>query len=172
MSTAAQFRPRPAAPVGSGHGAGLVHLAAVGLVLAVGFGTGAAVLSGSSAPAPSSGGASAAVWASGFLGAAGLPRTACNVAAVRAWEGAEGTFSEYNNPLDSTQREPGSYSVNSVGVQHYVSTAQGEQATVKTLFNGYYPAIIAALRAGSSAQAVANAIASSKWGTEAFSASC
>lgn len=151
---------------------GIVHVAAAGLVLAVGLGTGAAVTSGSSAPAPALGGASSAAWASGFLGAASLPRTACNVAAVRAWEGAEGTFSRYNNPLDSTQREPGSYSVNSVGVQHYVSTAQGEQATVKTLFNGYYPGIIAALRVGSSAQAVASAVAASRWGTQAFSASC
>jgi hypothetical protein len=150
----------------------IVHVAAAGLVLAVGLGTGAAVTSGSSSPAPALGGASTAAWASGFLGAAGLPRTACNVAAVRAWEGAEGTFSRYNNPLDSTQREPGSYSINSVGVQRYVSTAQGEQAAVKTLFNGFYPRIIAAFRAGNSAQGVADAIASSPWGTQAFSVSC
>jgi hypothetical protein len=63
---------------------------------------------------------------------------------------------------------PGSTSMNSVGVKAYASWAQGFEATLKTLHNGYYGGILAALRRGDDAQDVADAVASSPWGTNSF----
>lgn len=114
-------------------------------------------------------------WARALLRAEGLPRTRCNVRAITAWEAAEGGHwanSARFNPLDTTQREPGSYAMNSVGVQAYTSWRSGFRATTATLNNGRYGAILGALHAGDDAQAVANAVGSSPWGTGAFTATC
>ena len=114
-------------------------------------------------------------WARALLSGTGLPRTACNLAAITAWEAAEGGNWENTatyNPLNTTQPEPGSSSMNSVNVQAYTSWPEGFTATVTTLDNGNYPGILSALRAGNSAQGVADAVAASPWGTGSFSASC
>lgn len=111
-------------------------------------------------------------WAVAFLSSASLPGTRCDGIAVVAWIGAEGSKPRWHNPLDSTMPESGSSPVNSVGVQSYVSWRQGLRASAATIRNGLYPGILAALRAGNDAQAVANAVASSPWGTQAFFAEC
>jgi hypothetical protein len=67
---------------------------------------------------------------------------------------------------------PGSYAINSAGVQHYTSLRQGLQATVITIRNGRYPAIQSALAAGNDARAAADAVMSSPWGTQNFEANC
>jgi hypothetical protein len=130
--------------------------------------TARAVIPDGSAYTPSS-------WAAALLSAGGWPRTPCNVAAVTAWERAEGghwaNAARYN-PLDTTQPEPGSYPMNSVGVQAYTSWASGFRATLTTLANGNYPRVLGALSAGDSARAVAVAVAASPWGTGAFPATC
>ncbi len=116
-----------------------------------------------------------ASWASALLSAGGWPRTACNIGAITAWERAEGGHwanAARFNPLDTTQPEPGSWSMNSAGVQAYTSWAQGFRATLTTLANGDYPRILSALSAGDSAQAVAGAVTASPWGTGAFTANC
>ena len=64
---------------------------------------------------------------------------------------------------------PGATVFNSVGVKAYTSWKQGLQATVITLRNGYYEAILAALRRGDDASAVAAAVGASPWGTGNFS---
>ena len=114
-------------------------------------------------------------WAHALLRADGLPRTGCNIAAITAWERAEGghwhNTARYN-PLDTEQQEPGSRSMNSVGVQAYTSWKQGLRATVTTLNNGNYGAVLSALQSGSNAQAVANAVGASPWGTGGFQANC
>jgi peptidoglycan hydrolase CwlO-like protein len=110
-------------------------------------------------------------WARALLVAMRLPVTADNVAAVTAWEMAEGGHwynTAYFNPLNTTQGMPGATVFNSVGVKAYTSWKQGLQATVKTLRNGYYGAIIEALRRGNDAAAVAAAVGSSPWGTGDF----
>jgi hypothetical protein len=56
-----------------------------------------------------------------------------------------------------------------VGVKAYTSWAQGLRATVITLGNGLYGGILAALRSGNDANAVAGAVAASPWGTGSFS---
>jgi peptidoglycan hydrolase CwlO-like protein len=111
-------------------------------------------------------------WARALLVAMRLPVTADNVAAVAAWEMAEGGHwynTAYFNPLNTTQRMPGATVFNSVGVKAYTSWKQGLQATVITLKNGYYGSIIAALRRGNDAAAVAAAVGASPWGTGNFS---
>ena len=88
-------------------------------------------------------------WAKALLVAMRLPVTADNVAAVTAWEMAEGGHwynTAYYNPLNTTQDMPGATVFNSVGVKAYTSWKQGLEATVKTMKNGYYGGIIEALR--------------------------
>ena len=114
-------------------------------------------------------------WARELLRAEGLPRTSCNVGAITAWEAAEGGHWENAarfNPLDTTEPEPGSQPMNSVGVQAYTSWQEGLQATVTTLNNGQYGGILTALQGGGNAQAVAGAVGSSPWGTGSFQANC
>ena len=110
-------------------------------------------------------------WAQAFVKTLGMPMTADNVAAIVAWEMAEGGH-WYNvahyNPLNTTQTMPGSTSMNSVGVKAYSSWAVGLKATEITIHNGYYGGILAALKAGNDGQAVAAAVAASPWGTGLF----
>jgi len=111
-------------------------------------------------------------WAQALLVAMRLPVTADNVAAITAWEMAEGGHwynTAYYNPLNTTMDMPGATVFNSVGVKAYTSWKQGLEATVKTLKNGYYDGIIEALRNGHDAEAVARAVGASPWGTGDFS---
>ena len=106
-----------------------------------------------------------------LLNALGAPVTSQNLLAIESWEVAEGGgFGGRTafNPLNTTLPMPGSRPVTMVGVQAYTSASQGLQATVNTLRNGRYSGIVAALRAGNSAQAVERAVAASPWGTGAF----
>jgi peptidoglycan hydrolase CwlO-like protein len=110
-------------------------------------------------------------WAQAVLKSLGMPITADNVAAVVAWEMAEGGHwynTAYYNPLNTTQSMPGATVFNSVGVKAYTSWKQGLDATVITLHNGYYGGILEALSRGNDAQAVADAVAASPWGTGSF----
>jgi hypothetical protein len=116
-----------------------------------------------------------ASWASSLLSAGGWPQTACNLGAVQAWERAEGgnwANSAAYNPLDTTQPELASSVMNSAGVRAYASWADGFRATLTTLGYPAYAGIRAALSAGDSAQAVADAVAASPWGTGPFTATC
>jgi peptidoglycan hydrolase CwlO-like protein len=110
-------------------------------------------------------------WARALLGYLGMPVTSQNLTAITSWELAEGGNwfnSARYNPLDTTMPEPGATVMNSVGVKAYTSWAEGFTATVATLRNGLYGPILAALREGDDALAVAAAVASSPWGTGAF----
>ena len=111
-------------------------------------------------------------WAQALLVAMRLPVTADNVAAITAWEMAEGGHwynTAYYNPLNTTQDMPGATVFNSVGVKAYTSWKQGLEATVKTMKNGYYGSIIEALKRGNDSAAVAQAVGASPWGTGDFS---
>ena len=109
-------------------------------------------------------------WAADLLRRLGAPLSASNLAAVVAWERAEGgnwNNSARFNPLNTTQPAPGSTTMNSVGVRSYTDYETGMAATVQTLTNGRYGGILAALRAGTNAQAVRQAVINSPWGTSA-----
>jgi peptidoglycan hydrolase CwlO-like protein len=111
-------------------------------------------------------------WARALLVAMRFPVTADNVAAITAWEMAEGGHwynTAYYNPLNTTQSMPGATVFNSVGVKAYTSWKQGLEATMITLRNGYYGGILDALRRGDDATAVAAAVGASPWGTGNFS---
>ncbi len=104
-------------------------------------------------------------WARDFLTKLGMPVTSENVKAVVAWEQAEGTKASFN-PLATTQSGfAGETKFNSVGVKNYATYQNGIDANVHALTNGRYTNILAALQAGNSATAVAQAIQSSPWGT-------
>lgn len=125
---------------------------------------------GSQSPAPGS-----AAWASAFLSAIPEPQTACDLAAIEAWEAAEGggvTNNAAYNPLNTTQPEPGSWAINGKNVQAYPSSQEGLDANVTAITNGLYGGVLSALQAGNSAQQVAGAVASSPWGTAPFDAAC
>lgn len=111
------------------------------------------------------------VWAEALLLELGDPATPDNVAAIEAWEHAEGGHwhnSAEFNPLNTTQPWPGSHPINSKGVQAYSSWGDGTAATVKTLRNGRYGSVLSMLSEGDCAQCVANAVTVSPWGTGAF----
>ena len=103
-------------------------------------------------------------WATDLLKRLGMPTTSENVRAMTAWAQAEGTGASFN-PLATTQGAAGASNFNSVGVKNYVSYDQGLQATVQTLTNGRYENILSALRAGTNADAVGQAVEDSPWGT-------
>jgi hypothetical protein len=94
----------------------------------------------------------------------GAPPSSEALTFFRAWRQAEGGTARYN-PFNTTQRMPGSEAYNRVGVQHYPSARVGVDATVKTLLNGRYTALVQAIREGRSARAMADALAASPWGT-------
>ncbi len=108
--------------------------------------------------------ASRTQFAHDLLAKLGMPDTAENVRAIKAWAQAEGTDAGFN-PLATTRRAAGTTDFNSVGVKNYPSYTDGVQATADTLRNGLYGTILDALSQGTSAQNVAQAIASSRWGT-------
>ena len=131
----------------------------------------ASATNASNAPMPTSDGSlnragvDSVQWAKDFLTQLGMPVTSENVRAVTAWEQAEGTRAQFN-PLATTQAGfAGETRFNSVGVKNYESYADGIDANVKAITNGLYGNILAALRAGNNAMAVAQAVANSPWGT-------
>ena len=109
-------------------------------------------------------------FATAVLAGLGIAPTFGNVAAVVAWEMAEGGW-PHNNPLNTTLPEPGATDLagNSAHVKVYPSMAVGVTATVSVLAEQTYAAVVAAL-SGADPYAVARAVAASSWGTSDFSA--
>lgn len=99
-----------------------------------------------------------------LLAMLGLPVTAENIRFMVAWQQAEGTRAQYN-PLATMKTWAGATQFNKVGVKNYASYEDGLQATAATLRLKHYTGIVAALRAGNSAEVVARAVANSPWGT-------
>ncbi len=118
------------------------------------------------------------VWARDFLSALGKPQTTENLAGIVAWELMEGghTNGATWNPLNTTlwyndQNVPmnGNFGQNGGHpVQAYPSYAIGLERTVTTITSGRYgyPSILSALDAGTSAEAIAEAVGNTGWGTK------
>src|SRR5215471_11600942 len=79
----------------------------------------------------------------------GAKYTPQNVNFLNTWVTREGGMQTKGyNPLFTTQREPGSWTVNSVGVQAFPTMAEGAQANAQVLMGGGYNDILNALRGG------------------------
>lgn len=106
-------------------------------------------------------------WAIALLKRLGAPTSGANINAIMAWERAEGGHWENTaqyNPLNTTQSMHGDAgAMNTAGVRVFTSWNQGLDATVRTLQNGRYGPILAALKAGHSPGAVLNAVVASPW---------
>jgi hypothetical protein len=104
-------------------------------------------------------------WAKDFLNKINMPVTSENMRLMVAWQKAEGTKARFN-PLATTQGGfAGSTKFNSVGVKNFATYQDGIDANAKVIRNGLYENVLAALRKGTSAEEVAQAIAASPWGT-------
>ena len=75
-------------------------------------------------------------WAHAFLEVMGAPTCHANLVVTIAWQAQEGTQAAWN-PLATTHRMEGSTDFNSVGVQNFLSLAQGLQASKETIENGW-----------------------------------
>lgn len=85
--------------------------------------------------------------------------------ALLAWMAGENTTAE-NNPLATTQPEPGTSDFNYAHVKNYPTFNEGVAATIQTLTNGFYPTVLAYLHdPNSTADQILNAVAASPWGT-------
>ena len=104
-------------------------------------------------------------WCVSLLDRLGAPVTRENLKALYSWIDAESNAASLMNPLATTEGAPGARNANSVGVKGYPSVEVGLEATLRTLHNGHYPNILAALARGDSALAVTEAVAASPWGT-------
>jgi hypothetical protein len=109
-------------------------------------------------------------WAKGVLLGIGAPATDVNLTNLWAWTTAESPIQDpmrWNNPLNTTQPGPGASIVNTAGVRSYPSVDSGITATVQMLLNGYYPALVEALRSGTPRQQWSPAVLANitKWGT-------
>jgi prefoldin subunit 5 len=103
-------------------------------------------------------------WSVLFLRSIAAPVCHSNEVLLIAWQLSEFTQAGWN-PLATTTRMTGSTDANSVGVQNFVSLAQGLEATRLTLNNGAsgYGAILANLHACSAAITTARAVNASAW---------
>lgn len=107
-------------------------------------------------------------WARTLLTKLGKPLTPENIKALTtwaAWEGGQWHNSAHYNPLNTTQPEAGATNMNKEGVKSYKSWDQGYTATVQTLNNGRYKAILSALAKGNNTGSVLQAVDHSPWGT-------
>jgi murein DD-endopeptidase MepM/ murein hydrolase activator NlpD len=107
-------------------------------------------------------------WARTLLTKLGKPLTPENIKALTtwaAWEGGQWHNSAHYNPLNTTQPEAGATNMNKEGVKSYKSWDQGYTATVQTLNNGRYKAILSALAKGNNTGSVLQAVDHSPWGS-------
>jgi len=109
-------------------------------------------------PVPVTGTAEQISFAESVLAGIGAPQSASNVAALVQWQHAEG--GPVDNPLNTTR---GQGDAQGSEIQGYGTVTAGAAETVATLENGYYPAILSALRASVSISAVRQAIIASPW---------
>lgn len=94
-------------------------------------------------PALGSSGAATQFWST-VLQDLGAPVTANNISVLSAWSSREGTSAAWN-PLASTQGMGTNF--NRIGVKNYPDANTGAKYTAQTIENGYYPSVLAALRA-------------------------
>lgn len=127
------------------------------------------------APKTPAGGYQRAQWCATFLSMININETNSNMQIVYAWTQAEGgagpqwggSNTANYNPINTTQGMPGSTPIagNTAGVQSYTSWAEGLVATAKTITNGDYGDLLAALKSGDGSAFVGSSELASVWGT-------
>lgn len=92
-------------------------------------------------------------WRLGVLQGIGAPASSENLDTLWAWSNAETApydLMRWNNPLNTTQPWPGAVNSGAQPGPHdvkiYHTVADGINATIATLLNGYYPNIVGNLR--------------------------
>lgn len=112
-------------------------------------------------------------WATGLLQKMGAPVNDASINALTTWmrhEGGHWKNSANYNPLNTTLDMSNNESMNSVGVKRYKSWEEGYAATIGTLTGKNagdrgYTAIVDALKAGASTDAILAAVNNSAWMT-------
>lgn len=112
-------------------------------------------------------------WAKAFLEKIDAPIVRHNLWTLVSWMQAEGGSAKFN-PLNTTQKMPGSTNYNSIGVQNFVSFDQGVEANAKTILQDKfgYPSIVDHFRSGDRAVYTLRAIEGSNWGTGGIATQC
>lgn len=109
-------------------------------------GKAASPVSGQAAPS-SAGSNTFSGWEQAILRGIGAPVNTATIAFLDAWHSFEQSGAT-NNPLNTTQTASGASNFNSAGVKNYPNASIGASATTRTLLNGRYPNVLAALRSG------------------------
>lgn len=112
-----------------------------------------------------------ALFAQSLLARLSLPQTDSNIAALVAFQAQEGGFMHNTaafNPMNTTQPMPGSHQApgldKNIRVQAYSDWHEGLEATARTLSNGLYGGILAALKRSAPPDDTLKQIGASKWG--------
>ena len=113
-------------------------------------------------------------WENGLLGREGSYQTGA-FRGLAAWMIAESGSERCDgqpqngakwNPLNTMQAMPGATKYNAAGVKNYLTFLDGIDATLVTLHNGNYQAILDAIHTdGISAEDFCRAVGSTPWGT-------
>lgn len=113
----------------------------------------------------------------GVLSQLGAPQSANSVEILTHWSLYEiggASLDGRWNPLNTTENAQGATIYNTAGVKNYPSEAVGIDATARTIENGYYPAVLAALRADAPLatwiESAAIHAEINTWGTHGFAA--
>jgi peptidoglycan hydrolase-like protein with peptidoglycan-binding domain len=103
-------------------------------------------------------------FAQAIVGGLGVAETQANSDVFVAVMAGENTKAAWN-PCATEEAEPGDSDYNPDGVKNYPSEAEGVAATVATLRNGRYGAVLVNLGQGNEAVAAITAWAQGRWGT-------
>jgi len=106
---------------------------------------------------------SAAAILTGVMQQLGGPFNAVTLEGLEYWADSEGTPGSWNNPLATTQPGYGGVNVNSAGVKSYPTENDGISATVATLRDPAYAAVVAAIKDNKGLNALWVAVNQSPW---------
>lgn len=106
-------------------------------------------------------------WSEQFLLGINAPVNTHTLSAISGWLEGENTKAR-NNGLATTRSGHGGTAFNSAGVKNYPTFAQGMAATIETISLVSYRKLLAEIRKGTSAHAIAKLIVASPWGTMAI----
>ena len=111
-------------------------------------------------------------WATTFLQECSLSVTNITLTATLAWMVSEYAIEvplnqrALNNPLDTKEPYPNATDFHSLGVKNYATMDDGLSATLRTIENGDYGAILAAYATATNPFDITNAIVASPWGSK------